>query len=899
MATALTATMTAGMATQLVQAAEVTPYEAALEAVITMEKDPSGANIDKAYNAVVALEAGAQKDTLYKRVEAVAAPHHKAVYDIMVTAREKKDLKTIGDARKAVAGMAKIFIKDAYTWSSELDNFTIEYQKTVVDTLNAIADGKKEVKQATINELREIIVGLELQRSNEGLLKLVLDYSATLDKVQMDYVNEVLAEVKAATTDAELAVAKAKYNDLLTMKDEALKAAVQSNVGAAIATKEAELAIPRVESAKAINAKQLEITFNKPISASTVINEVGNKIKNITFKETTSSSDVVNSTNATGALSSDKKTLIVTLDGAETFEGTYSVVVNKNVKTTANESVQDYSTTFSIQDRIAPEVVSVSAKTNTNVATTATVNFSEPVSAAVVKIDGVVYTGTGTGTSALTFSGLALDTSKTHTVEVLNASDAKGNIKALQSTTFTVTKDTVAPVAQFEAIGDHQILLTFDKAMNTSSVNTSSVKIVDEKLTSLQSTEYSVTAINSKMFLVNISKELYGNGETSRTLTLQIDDQVKDSLGNKIAITTKNVGLTKDVVAPNVSDVSVVYDKDGNAEKLQVKFNEELNAAPADLSDISAKNAVTGVDEVITNVLDASAIELLDDGQTVEIGIQPYALGKKVNFVFAKGFVVDTAQTANDSVAFAKSVEFKAASTAFKIAQSNVNTDTANEIIIDYGRAVVGDFGFNAANNPANYTIAGKTLPLDTQITVAGDRQTVTIVLPDEFVANTDTNAVLTVNNVRDINGRTIAPFVGYANVQDNTTPKLNKVVWNTNGSFTLDFSEAITAATSVGTESGVDVKLNGGTYTLTTSNYGFAAGTGSDDGNIVVTLKPSDDATHGKYIDVNGNSAYDAGTDVLVADIMNVSVKVKDANGIKDAAGNDAKSGIVVSAVK
>lgn len=898
MATALTATMGAGIATQLVQAAEVTPYEAALEAVITMEKDPSGANIDKAYNAVKALKAGAQKDALNKRVEKVAAPHHKAVYDIMVTARTNKDLKTIGDARKAVAGMAKIFIKDAYTWSSELDNFTIEYQKTVVDTLNAIANGKEEVKQATINELREIIVGLELQRSNEGLLKLVLDYSATLDKVQMDYVNAVLAEVKVATTEAELTVAKAKYNDLLTMKDEALKAAVQSNIGAAIATKEAELAIPRVESAKAVNAKQLKITFNKPVSASTVINEGDNKIKNITFKETTSSSDVVNSTNATGALSSDKKTLIVTLDAAETFEGTYSVVVNKNVKTTANESVQDYSTTFSIQDRIAPEVVSVSAKTNTNVATTATVNFSEPVSAAVVKIDGVVYTGTGIGTSALTFSGLALDTSKTHTVEVLNASDAKGNIKALQNTTFTVTKDTVAPVAQFEAIGDHQILLTFDKAMNTSSVNTSSVKIVDEKLTSLLVSEYSITAINSKMFLVDVSKALYGNGETSRTLTVQIDDQAKDSLGNKIAVTTKNVGLTKDVVAPTVSDATVVYDKDGNAEKLQVKFNEELKGAPQNLTKVSAKNATTGVDLDVADIFEGP-VKLLDDGQTLEIGVKASARGTKVNFVFAKGFVLDTAQTANESVAFAKSVEFKAASSAFKIKQDDLGTGTPNTIVINYGMDVVGDFGVNAANNPANYTLAGKTLPIDTKITVNGDRKTVIIVLPEEFVANTDTNAVFTVNNIKTITGNLITPFVGYANVKDNTTPKLNKVVWNTNGSFTLDFSEAITTDASTGTEGGVEVKLNGGTYTLTTDNYGFAAGTGSDDGNIVVTLKPSDDATHGKYIDVNGNSAYDAGTDVLVADIMNVSVKVKDANGIKDAAGNDAKSGIVVSAVK
>lgn len=265
MATALTATMGAGMATQLVQAAEVTPYEAALEAVITMEKDPSGANIDKAYNAVVALKAGAQKDALYKRVEAVAGPHHKAVYDLMVTARANKDLKTIGDARKAVAGMAKIFINDAYTWSSELDTFTIEYQKTVVDTLNAIVDGKEEVKQATINELREVIVGLELQRSNEGLLKLVLDYSATLDKVQMDYVDEVLAEVKAAKTTEELKAAKAKYNDLLTVKDEALKAAIVDNIGKAIEVKETQLAEVTIVSATVVDTNKVKVEFSKAV----------------------------------------------------------------------------------------------------------------------------------------------------------------------------------------------------------------------------------------------------------------------------------------------------------------------------------------------------------------------------------------------------------------------------------------------------------------------------------------------------------------------------------------------------------------------------------------------------------------------------------------------------------
>ncbi len=216
-------------------------YTEALSAVESMEKNPIGSNIDKAYNAVIALKAGAEKDALYKRVEAVAGPHHKAVYDLMEDTRINKELKTIGDARTAVAGMAKIFIKDAYTWSAELDTFTIQYQKTVVDTLNAIANGKKEVKQATINDLKEIIFGLELQRSNKGLLKLVLDYSATLDKIQMDYVNEVLSEVKAAKTTEELNVAKVKYNDLLTMKDETLKGAVIANIGAAIKNKEGQL----------------------------------------------------------------------------------------------------------------------------------------------------------------------------------------------------------------------------------------------------------------------------------------------------------------------------------------------------------------------------------------------------------------------------------------------------------------------------------------------------------------------------------------------------------------------------------------------------------------------------------------------------------------------------------
>lgn len=343
--------------------------------------------------------------------------------------------------------------------------------------------------------------------------------------------------------------------------------------------------------------------------------------------------------------------------------------------------------------------------------------------------------------------------------------------------TFTVTKDATAPAVTAKAVGDNQILLDFDKNMNVSTIDTNSVKVLEEDLTALAATtEYTVAQVGTskKQFVVTVVKSLYGT-KTERTLTVVVNENAKDALGNKSALTTQNVKLIKDVVAPVIESVTVVKDNQGNAEKLRIKFSEKLAAAPADLTDVTAKNAVTGETETVADLLKAddggtpatSTIVLLDDEQTVEIPVLATALGKKVNLTFAKGFVQDKAQTPNDSVAFSKVVEFTKAASGFKIEQTDLDVGTANTIEIDFGRTVVGDFGANAANNPANYTIAGKQLPADTDITIDDNatsvkRAKVTIVLPDEFVAKTDANAVFTVNNVKALDGDILAPFVGY-----------------------------------------------------------------------------------------------------------------------------------------
>ncbi len=856
MATALTATMGAGMATQLVQAAEVTPYEAALEAVITMEKDPSGANIDKAYNAVVALKAGAQKDALNKRVEKVAAPHHKAVYDIMVTARTNKDLKTIGDARKAVAGMAKIFIKDAYTWSSELDNFTIEYQKTVVDTLNAISNGKEEVKQATINKLREIIVGLELQRSNEGLLKLVLDYSATLDKVQMDYVNEVLAEVKAAKTTEELNVAKAKYNDLLTMKDEALKAAVQSNIGAVIATKEVELAIPRVESVSAINGSQLEVKFSREVDRASAENA-----SNYTILRNAATEAGFNL-----ELQEDDKTVIITLSTpvANTTTADFSITIqNVLLKGSYYDTIKYYASSLLVADTKAPEIVSVTSKTNADTASSVTVTFSEPVASPTLKVNGVTKPASlsADGYTA-TINNLDLSVTGTHTIEAVNLTDLSSNVTATTTKTFTVTKDTNAATYTVSTQSDNAILLTYNKAMNASTV-IAGITLKGEDLNDLPGGDYTVSAVGSsnKVFKIRVNSNPFTTTKTSYKYTIVTKNTIADNLGNLSPATTNYATLSVDTVKPTVQSVNYVKDNTGKVTKLLVKYSEA----------VTAQAGTIDIKDLTDGTIDASVTAtgtVLADGKTVEYTlVAATALTGEYEVSLPAGIVKDTAFGTNASVLTKQTVNFGAANaTTLKVTSATVASNVAT---VNFDK----DVTYSSATNPANYTINGVALPAGTVINYVTTKQ-VTFTLPANFIATTDTGAILRVANVKTASGAVVSPNQTVVSVTDNTSPVFTKTAINADGTVSLTFSEAVVSST--GSIADFTFAVNNKNVTVGSGNVAVADGTGADAGKYVFTFSTSvdttsetgvgnKDATATVYFDVDGDGDYSSTVDVLI----------------------------------
>ncbi len=871
MATALTATMGAGIATQLVQAAEVTPYEAALEAVITMEKDPSGANIDKAYNAVKALKAGAQKDALNKRVEKVAAPHHKAVYDIMVTARTNKDLKTIGDARKAVAGMAKIFIKDAYTWSSELDNFTIEYQKTVVDTLNAIADGKKEVKQATINELKEIIVGLELQRSNEGLLKLVLDYSATLDKVQMDYVNVVLAEVKAAKTTEELNVAKAKYNDLLTMKDVALKEAVQSNIGAVIADKEVEFATPKVAGVTALNGGQLLVTFNQKVDATTATT-----LGNYTLSD--------GKTVSAATVQADSKSVKLTLSAAFDNTAAHKVAVTvENIKVagTVDTMFPIYSQVITVEDKVKADVSSIMAETNGNEADEVTVRFTEPIqTGATFKVDGefvsATYTAGSTAVKLAISEGLLVD--KTHTLEVVNVKDMAGNVNSLITKTFSVSKDTSAPVVQtVQSYGDNKILVTFSKEMNAATIDTTNVVVKNEALDDVAVKGIAPLAgdVTGTKFVVSLDDlTLYAN-KTSRNFTVLFKDKViTDYLGNKMDAATKTVTLSKDTVAASVTNVQIEKNSAGEVTNVILTYNEEISAVDTSKVVVVDNNGV-----LVTDLFTGATAS----GNEVKLAVKAGVTSGQFNVQFQAGFAKDSALKANNSTAYSTSLNFGNSSSAGTFVLANDKATASNNVItVIFPEAVRGGSVSGSATDVNNYTLNGKPLPVGTTVTLDALQTTATITLADESIAKSDTKAVFTINNVTTLTNKVIKPFTNTIDIKDNVSPILQSAKLSSYDAssktytFELAFNEGMKDLTSADLNDELVVKVDGVEVALTTATGNKVDGFANKVSVVVV-----------------------ANNEINLKGAITITTKESASQDLRDVAENVAKPGVAITVIK
>lgn len=654
------------------------------------------------------------------------------------------------------------------------------------------------------------------------------DLSGTVGEwLRLEGIRIEIVQKAADLTAYEAALAAVNQADYTAASWTAYKAVVdanvvtesdlQSEVDAATAAIEAAQAnlvlLPKVTSVTAINARQLQVTFNTALDATDAI--VANQVTvvGVTFNAP-----------AAADLSADAKTLTLTTSGAA-IDVTNATVTVLPIKTKADTSLltAKYVGLLTYKDTVAPTITKVVSQTKGTTATVLTVTASEPIQSGLAKIDGAYYNAPFNGTNTAQITGLSLATGVNHTYEAINLTDYANNKTVSQTVTFTVTTDATAPTATITAKDDHTILVTFDKAMTASTVTAALVSgsVKDETLSTIATNTAVVVAnTDNKQFTIDVTAGLYAN-TTSRTLTVVFPATIQDSLGNAMTAVNKTVTLTKDVVKPVATGYTIVKDP---ADSTKVK-SIEINYSEALANDNAVALPTTIVNS--NGVLDNTTFANLGNGSVTNNGTKVvYTLSptQKINgtfaFSFAKDIVSDLAQTPNKNAAFNMTLDFGTTSaTTFDIT-SVANAGGNNVFTVTFPEAVKGGGVANSATDIANYTLSGKPLPTGTAIVLNGAQLQATITLPTAAaVTKDDGTAVFTAANIQNTSGtKTSTTFSGTVAVRDNTAPVLQTASFVDGRNIKLTYNEdmsALLSNTTVSTE--FAIYQDGGTTPITT----------------------------------------------------------------------------------
>ncbi|UHA61422.1 hypothetical protein KDJ21_007125 [Metabacillus litoralis] len=652
------------------------------------------------------------------------------------------------------------------------------------------------------------------------------------DLAKLDRLKERAVEIKEA--------GKALYPDRTDVYPAlpAIETQLRTTETATVVAYEETLA-PAVKSVSAINATQVVVTFTQAVD-STDADLVGNY--------------AINGVNPSGVdVAEDKKSATLTFGSASNVEVKNGAVVVEPIKTDADDLVLTtrYAGLLTYEDKVKADVASITSKTNEANASSVEIKFTEPVaSGAVIKIDGKVAGATTAGSKTVINSGITLDSTKEHTLEVVNLTDGGGNVNSLVTKSFSVVKDTTAPsVSKVEASGDNHILVTFDKEVTLASVQ-SKVSVKDEVLGAVSTGTITVVTdgatTSDTQFLIPVNTSLYGTTDT-RTLNVVLDKEILDTLGNKSVAVTKQVTLSKDKVAPVLTSVAPKINSDGETTAIAVNFSEGVAQLSGGFDETKIRVVAPDGTDVTSGFFKSTqpAVAAGAKKATVELTTATKLKGVYTFYVAAEA-VTDQAQTPNKSVAYTGTIDFGSGDNAeFEILPSAITStnNKSNNIAINFGTPVKGGSVAGSATDVNNYTLGGKALPAGTVITLNTAKTVATIDLPDtESISATDT-AIFTVAGVQNVDGVTITPVTKALAVVDNTKAVLESARVLDNKTIELTFNEDVAAlsADSVGTE----FKIYQGTTAVTLADAELKANSVSGFANKVrITVDQGTDST-------------------------------------------------------
>ncbi|MBV7273908.1 Ig-like domain-containing protein [Clostridium sp. PL3] len=648
---------------------------------------------------------------------------------------------------------------------------------------------------------------------------------------------------KAATiTWSDAAKAAATYATAGTVTVSGTLADYNNYPVSATVTVNAQLAI---SSATSINASQVKIVFNRPVTKASAENVANYTVNATAFNL----SAVFGGAGSVAKLQDDGVTVILEARVAELANNVSFQLKTTGVTDTGFNTIATSYNTIVGNDTTAPTITSITASAGASGTKNVKVTYSEPVALGTIgayQIDGQNAVAAIDATDKTVVNLTAAQTltaGATPTLTVTGLSDGI-NSSSVINQQFTVTNDTAAPSVVSATQSGSTIKVVFDKEISTTNFADLSegVSTSDDITLTKQGdgTPYITAApvldpsdSTNKTVLFTVLNTVYGSASTANVqFTLK---NIQDVNGNAMNAYSKSLTLAKDAVKPNF--ISGVLDTSDN-KTVYLTFDKAVVDPNLTTSGLTIVDKSTATDVTATILAGAAVGDdtiTKSDWTAVAGGVTssnyvklvlPVALtsGKTYTVTIPANTVADPSGNKN-----ASAITFDVAATSASDTTKPTVAKAASPAITLVGGKNVMHVVYSEnvqladAINPANYVLDGATLPSGTVITnesaTSGDTKDFAITLPKDGVTTDVTSASLVVTGVRDIAGNVVnpttltkfntAPLIDLA---DTKVPTLVSATATGSDKLVLTFSEPVVANTLVND----GVAVTDGTHTAT-----------------------------------------------------------------------------------
>lgn len=601
----------------------------------------------------------------------------------------------------------------------------------------------------------------------------------------------------------------------------------------------------------AINAKQIEIKFNKAVDKASVVHTDGTIVDGLLTITGIGTFGSVTANDLLASLSEDKKTLTLTAKTSEYFDGQYAVTL-KDVKDADGNKVVAYSGILTVKDTTRPSVVS----TTYDDYKTVRVTFSEPVKniGTVQLFDGTTELSIsptftlGNKYFTVDLSAGTIPSGKDLTLKVFGAVDYKDNVITPNPVTTTVKKeksDFDKPVlSTLEVVNDKTFKLTFNEKLSAApTVKVDGNTVVSGTPGSGEVKGSIVADTTGLVYTVTMDTSLVPTG-TSKLHTITVD--FADLSGNNGDTYNKVVEFKIDNVDPKVVSSSV--QKIDGVEYLILTFDENVTPQNGVGIGNGGKVVVDNVESTLTSNIITTDAETTSTpavnfslhnavdskSKSVKLDLSTVAKGA-YTITLPANLVVDEAGVGNKAVAnfqFTRGGDDFVSKPALVTSYDNngVKADDPNTVTIKFNQKLDA-----SALNLSNFSIEG--VEIKKAIFTMNDPTESIIKLTLKEDSNTlSGNRVITIKDVKNASGVAMDPVTLTESLTENVRPTATAALTDVD-TITITFSEAMAPATIVETTAAADFDLYiGGTkasYTLADE----AAVSGSGDKKFTVKL--------------------------------------------------------------